>query len=244
MNPESRKRRPEYADVETSSEGYARRFSGEVGKYFLEVQKQITLELLKPWPQARILDVGGGHGQLALPLVEAGYEVTVAGSSPECQDRLARLLPAGSYTFQEGDLLALPFREKSFDVVLSFRLIPHLEAWPELITELCRLAGQAVIVDYPDLRSVNIFSKLLFQLKKAVEKNTRPFACFSRGEIMKEFQKNRFGRPLFRPEFFWPMALHRALKSGATSKNLEAFVQRMGLTGLLGSPIILRATPE
>jgi 2-polyprenyl-3-methyl-5-hydroxy-6-metoxy-1,4-benzoquinol methylase len=73
MNPEIRKHQPEYADVETSSEGYARRFSGEVGKYFLEVQTQITLELLKPWPRARVLDVGGGHGQLALPLVNAGY---------------------------------------------------------------------------------------------------------------------------------------------------------------------------
>jgi len=244
MNPEIRKHQPEYADVETSSEGYARRFSGEVGKYFLEVQTQITLELLKPWPRARVLDVGGGHAQLALPLVEAGHEVTVAGSRPECQDRLTRLLPAGSYAFQEGDLVALPFEDKSFDVVLSFRLIPHLEAWPELITELCRLAGQAVIVDYPDLRSVNIFSKLLFQLKKAVEKNTRPFACFSRGEIMNEFLKNRFGHPVFRPEFFWPMALHRAMKSGAASNNLESFVQRMGLTGLLGSPIILRVTPD
>ena len=244
MNAESRKYQPEYADVETSSEDYAQRFSGEVGKYFLEVQTQITLELLKPWPQARVLDVGGGHGQLALPLVNAGYAVTVAGSRPECQDRLTRLLPAESYAFQVGDLLALPFADKSFDVVLSFRLIPHLEAWPELIAELCRLAGQAVIVDYPDLRSVNIFSRLLFHLKKAVEKNTRPFACFSRGEIMNEFQKNRFGRPLFRPEFFWPMALHRALKSGAASKNLESFVQRVGLTGLLGSPIILRVTPE
>ena len=64
-------------DVETSSEDYARRFAGGVGAWFVEAQARITLELLAPWPRARVLDVGGGHAQLTGPLVEAGYDVTV-----------------------------------------------------------------------------------------------------------------------------------------------------------------------
>ena len=58
---------PETADVETSSEDYARRFSGRVGEYFLEVQARAALDLLVPWPGARVLDVGGGHGTLGIP---------------------------------------------------------------------------------------------------------------------------------------------------------------------------------
>ena len=65
---------PERADVETSSEGYARRFAGPVGRYFLKVQEEITLRLLAPWPRARVLDVGGGHAQLAPPLVAQGHQ--------------------------------------------------------------------------------------------------------------------------------------------------------------------------
>jgi 2-polyprenyl-3-methyl-5-hydroxy-6-metoxy-1,4-benzoquinol methylase len=235
---------PEFADVETSSEGYARRFSGPVGEFFLAIQTQITLELLKPWPGARVLDIGGGHGQLARPLVEAGFEVTVAGSHPSCQDRLKHILPLNSYNFVVGDLLSLPLENRSFHIVLSYRLLPHVEAWPKLIAECCRLAEKAVIVDYPDIRSINIFSKIFFQLKKAIEKNTRPFSCFSRRELRDAFAKNNFSRFLFRPEFFVPMVFHRALKSGILSRGLETVFQRSGLTSLLGSPVILRVTRE
>ena len=48
----------EDADVVTSSAAYARRFAGPVGSWFLEVQARITLELLRAWPRASVLDVG------------------------------------------------------------------------------------------------------------------------------------------------------------------------------------------
>ena len=219
-------------------------FPGRWGIFFLALQTQITLALLEPWPGAKILDIGGGHGQLALPLVKAGYQVTVAGSHPICRERLDRLLPPGSYDFKWGNLLSLPLEDQSFDIVLSFRLLPHVEDWPKLVAECCRLAGKAVIVDYPDIRSINIFSKLFFKVKKAIEKNTRPFSCFSRRELKDEFSKNHFGQTLFQPEFFLPMALHRALKSATVSRRLEAVCQGLGLTHLLGSPVILRVTPS
>ena len=63
---------PETADIETSSDGYAQRFAGAVGAWFLRVQEDATLRLLHAFPNARILDVGGGHGQLAPPLYAMG----------------------------------------------------------------------------------------------------------------------------------------------------------------------------
>ena len=59
----------EDADVETSSDAYARRFAGGVGRFFLGRQRDAVLALLAPFPRARVLDVGGGHGQLTGPLV-------------------------------------------------------------------------------------------------------------------------------------------------------------------------------
>ncbi|HEX9203914.1 MAG TPA: class I SAM-dependent methyltransferase, partial [Vicinamibacteria bacterium] len=67
----------EDADRETSSEEYARRFAGPLGAFFLEVQARTALELLRPWPGASVLDVGGGHAQIAGPLADAGHAVTV-----------------------------------------------------------------------------------------------------------------------------------------------------------------------
>src|SRR3972149_2530813 len=72
----------EDADVETSSEAYARRFAGPVGEFFLEVQAAATLDLLRPWPGSSLLEVGGGHGQLTGPPVEAGGDGTAYRRGP------------------------------------------------------------------------------------------------------------------------------------------------------------------
>lgn len=63
---------PETADIETASEDYATRFSGAVGEYFLELQLKIVLQFLEQYSATSLLDVGGGHAQLAVPLVEKG----------------------------------------------------------------------------------------------------------------------------------------------------------------------------
>ena len=73
----------EAPDIETSSENYARRFSGETGAWFLNVQENATMRMLSQYRGSTVLDVGGGHGQLAGPIAREGYQVTVLGSSDE-----------------------------------------------------------------------------------------------------------------------------------------------------------------
>lgn len=233
---------PETADIETSSEDYAKRFAGGVGSFFLDVQTAMTLDLLKPWPKATILDIGGGHAQLAVPLVHRGFDVTVAGSSEECRNRLDRLMEPGSFRFQQCNILSLPFEDKSFDIVVAFRLLPHVSQWQNLLAEMCRVSRKAVLVDYPDVLSFNIVSEHLFHAKKAIEGNTRPFTCFRREEITTEFVKHGFTQPVLRPELFVPMALHRAINRVTISKALEYFSRVTGMTYLFGSPVILRVT--
>jgi 2-polyprenyl-3-methyl-5-hydroxy-6-metoxy-1,4-benzoquinol methylase len=231
----------ETADIETASEDYASRFAGEVGTYFLQAQLDLLLDLLPDLaPGATVLDVGGGHAQLAVPLVHKGYAVTVTGSHDSCRQRLAQQLPEGSYSYQTCDMLQLPFADRSFDVVIAFRLVPHVERWPQLLAELARVSAQAVVIDYPDIRSINIMNFLLFRLKKKLEGNTRTFGLFSRSQIIGEFSRNGMGRPQMRPEFFLPMVLHRKLGSAALSRFLESCCSACGLTQLFGSPIILR----
>jgi len=228
------------ADIETSSEDYAKRFSGKIGDYFLSVQEAITLNFLKHKPGASVLDVGGGHAQLAVPLVKNGFKVTVMGSDETCRSRLDKLLQSGSFEFVTGNLLNLPFEDNYFDFVISFRLLTHEEKWEIQISELSRVAKYNVIIDYPDIRSFNIFYKLLFKLKKKFEGNTRTFYSFSRRDLIEEFQKNNFIKPVFKPEFFLPMVIHRAIKNVTLLKAVEKLFSILGLTKLFGSPVILR----
>jgi 2-polyprenyl-3-methyl-5-hydroxy-6-metoxy-1,4-benzoquinol methylase len=234
----------ETADVETSSAGYAQRFVGPVGEWFLAVQARATLELLGAWPGVRILDVGGGHGQLAGPLVEAGFELTVYGSDPVCGERVRRWVEAGQARFVSGDLLKTPFEDDAFDVVLSYRLLPHVARWRKLIAELCRVARVAVIVDYPTRRSVNAISGALFGLKRGIEKNTRPFIVFQDREIAEAFAACGFRVTARRPQFLLPMALHRGLALASVSRALERGLGALGLTRGFGSPVILRLEPR
>ena len=231
----------EDADVESSSEQYARRFAGPVGAFFLEAQARATLAALRPWPGARVLDVGGGHAQTAGPLVAAGYELTVYGSTPVCAARLKPWLQAGQARFEHGDLLALPFADRSFDAVLCYRLLPHVGHWPELLAELCRVAGRAVVVDYPTRRSVNAVAEAFFGLKKRVEGDTRPYTVFDDAEVEGALRAHGFAPSGRFAQFFWPMALHRALRSAGLARALEGLAAALTLTRRFGSPVILRA---
>jgi ubiquinone/menaquinone biosynthesis C-methylase UbiE len=232
----------EDADISTSSDDYARRFAGDVGRWFLETQSRVTLELLAALPAgASLLDVGGGHAQIAPALIEAGYKVTVVGSDPSCGARLQPWLSSGRCGFEVVDLQALPYPDKSFDAVLCFRLLPHSVSWATLIGELCRVARRSVVVDYPSSRSVNILSSQLFQLKRGIEVNTRPFLTFSPHEIRSAFSKYGFAATAERPQFLLPMVLHRWLNRSSVSKAAELPGRRLGLTRWFGSPVIVRA---
>ena len=230
----------EQADIETSSENYTTRFSGKVGKYFLDVQEQITLKLLEKENIKAILDIGGGHAQLAVPLVKKGYDVTVTGSNISCRARLDKFLNSDEFKFKECNFLYLPFDDNSFDAVICFRLLTHEKNWKILIKEMCRVSKNTIIIDYPDIRSFNIFYKILFNFKKQFEKNTRTFRSFSRAELKKEFFDHQFAKFYFKPQYFLPMVIHRFFKQEILSKFSEGLFKIIGLQYLFGTPVILK----
>ena len=230
----------ETADIETSSEEYARRFAGDVGKWFLKIQEEATLQLLGPYRNANILDVGGGHGQLTKPLLDSGFKVTIFGSTTACATRILPLRDGKYCQFTTGNLLTLPFIDRAFDVVISYRLLPHVTNWEQLLSEMCRVAKTSVIVDYPEAHSINYLIPWLFNLKKHIEKNTRQFRCFKNDELLERFESYGFALSDRVPEFFLPMVLHRTMKTANLSNALERAFRRIGLTARWGSPVILK----
>lgn len=235
---------PETPDIETSSDNYAQRFAGAIGAWFLRVQEDATLHMLRDFPNAQLLDVGGGHGQLTPALVQRGYGVTVLGSHVCCRNRIQSLIDQNLCTFEVGNILDLPYPDRAFDIVISYRLLPHVVQWKQCISELTRVAQYVVLIDYPSTRSVNYIAPLLFQLKKRLEGNTRSFLSFRESELLWTFQACGFKRIDRFPEFFFPMVVHRVLKSPKLSSTIEHICQIVGLTSILGSPIILKLIRE
>ncbi|MCZ7592510.1 MAG: class I SAM-dependent methyltransferase [Kiritimatiellae bacterium] len=229
---------PETADIETSSAGYAARFAGPIGKWMLVRQENIALEFLRNANVKSVLDVGGGHGQLAKPMADAGMDVTVLGSAPVCAERLSDVLTTGRCNFVVGNVIALPFPDKSFDAVVSVRLLPHCERWQELIQELARVAKNIVVVDYPLASGLNKLAPWLFEAKKKMEKNTRTWRNFTHAEVSDAFTLHGFSRSGRQGQFLWPMVIHRKLGSPAISSALEAIPGALGLTRRLGTPVL------
>lgn len=227
-------------DIFTSSDDYAGRFDGKVGEWMLQVQEQATLRMLAPYPNSTVLDVGGGHGQLTGPLIRSGHRVTVLGSSEECKARIQSVLDDGQIAFQVGSILNMPYPDQSFDVVISYRLLAHLIRWQEFLRELARVAKKAVIVDYPEVRSVNSLAPYLYGLKKRLEPNTRRFQCLRETQLLEVFKEVGFRRADRFPQYLLPMMLHRALRRPRLSSAAEGFFRLTGLTALLGSPVILK----
>jgi 2-polyprenyl-3-methyl-5-hydroxy-6-metoxy-1,4-benzoquinol methylase len=195
---------------------------------------------LDPYRNANILDVGGGHGQLTKPLLDSGFTVTIFGSATACATRILHLRDGRYCRFITGNLLKFPFIDRAFDVVVSYRLLPHVTNWEQLLSEMCRVAKTAVIVDYPEVRSINYLTPWLFKLKKQIERNTRPFRCFKDNELLERFESYGFALSERIPEFFLPMVLHRSLKTTNLSNALERAFRRIGLTAKWGSPVILK----
>jgi len=232
---------PETADIETSTDEYAGRFSGAHGAWMLHIQENITKEMIQKEPGIRtILDVGGGHGQLARPLVNTGFDVTVIGSNATCAHRIQDLIDAGKCRFDVGNVVALPYADQSFDAVICFRLVTHCERWPQLISEMCRVARHVVVIDYPTSQSLNSIAPMLFNAKKKFETNTRTWTLFRHAQIKETFLSSGFHPAGRKGQFFFPMVVHRMLKNRGISAFMETISRVVGLNYLLGSPVIAK----
>lgn len=232
---------PERPDIETSSAGYASRFKGAAGRYLLDVQSRAILDAIRDIPPGTALDVGGGHGQLVDLLRSMGWRVTVHGTDPACEQNLRELHGKVDVPFLLGNLDHLPAADGSYDLVIAVRLLSHVDAWPGLVAEMCRVARRAVVVDYPSKFALNALTPLLFGLKKSLEGNTRTYTSFARSELAAAFGHEGFEVRRVVKQFFLPMVIHRVGKGAAPLRLAESLCRVSGLTALAGSPAILRA---
>ena len=96
-------------------------------------------------PGARVLDVACGAGLIALPLAEDGYRVDGVDLSEGSLEVARQRAPANA-TFRVGDATSLDAPDASYDAVLLFDMLEHVEDPARVMAEAGRVVRPGGVV--------------------------------------------------------------------------------------------------
>ena len=116
----------------------------ELGRITDGIEEELILDLIGPVAGKPLLDVGCGDGMLSVRLAQAGADVTGV-------DKNRRMLAAARHQAEEassqiafvgGDAQALPFDDRSFDIVVSVTMLCFVPEPERSVREMARVLRQ------------------------------------------------------------------------------------------------------
>jgi 2-polyprenyl-3-methyl-5-hydroxy-6-metoxy-1,4-benzoquinol methylase len=115
---------------------------------------------------AQVLEIACGSGEFSKILGERGAVVTAADISSAAVERTRRLTKGLSVTCGVADLMALPYRDESFDLVVSLETLEHTPSPFQATAELVRVTrpGGRLIITTPNYMSLMGISRGLMRL--------------------------------------------------------------------------------
>ncbi|MGA7732170.1 MAG: class I SAM-dependent methyltransferase [Chloroflexia bacterium] len=92
-------------------------------------------------PHTTFLEPGIGTGRLALPLIRRGYSYTGIDTSGQMMKELRRKVRGitANLSLVQADVTALPFKDSSFDVVLTAQVLYLVPDWQLALAEMRRV---------------------------------------------------------------------------------------------------------
>jgi 2-polyprenyl-3-methyl-5-hydroxy-6-metoxy-1,4-benzoquinol methylase len=232
-----------YADRSNARSFDDRRFGGVIGELVAGTQARVLTNMIGRIQDRRILDVGTGTGRAALLFARGGARVTGVDASEEML-AIARQRASTQHVgvdFEVGDAHALHFGDRSFDAVVSLRLLMHVPNWQRCIGELCRVADRLVVVDYPSAVSVALLESIARRIRHALGGRTEAYRVFRPSTIAGAFDSNGFRVRSVHRQFVLPIAFHKAIGSQRFTVKLERALDRLGLLKVFGSPVTVVA---
>jgi SAM-dependent methyltransferase len=232
-----------YADPAMADRFERVRFGGPIGALLAETQARVLLDFTSPLAGRAVLDVGTGTGRAALALAAGGAQVTGVDASSEML-RVARERAGArglAITFTPGDAHALPFEPASFDVAVCLRVLMHTPDWARCVGELCRVARQRVVLDYPALLSAAALQSIGRRAAAALGMTVEAYRVLPERAVRRELARHGFRVTAVHRQFVLPIALHKRVGSRAVTERIEAGLARAGLLRVLGSPVTVMA---
>ena len=232
-----------YADPAMAEAFDGMRFSGPVGQLIAEQQAQVIAAFLDPLAGQQILDVGTGTGRGAIALALRGARVTGVDASAEML-AVARRRAADAgvqVEFVQGDAHGLAYADRSFDAVTCLRVLMHTPDWRQSLAELCRVARDRVLFDYPALVSAAALQSAARRLANIAGGKTEAYRVFAERAVRAALRANGFEITGLDRQFVLPIALHKKIGSATATTRIERGLRQVGVNWLLGSPVTIVA---
>ncbi|MFL6278698.1 MAG: class I SAM-dependent methyltransferase [Vicinamibacterales bacterium] len=232
-----------YADPAMAEAFDGLRFSGPIGQLIARTQEQIISGFLDPIEGRTVLDVGTGTGRAAIALSRRGARVTGVDASAEMLAVAGRRSrDAGvDVRFLPGDAHGLAFESRSFDAVICLRVLMHTPEWRTSLAELCRVARDRVVFDYPAFWSAAALQAAFRRAAQTFGSGVEAYRVFRGSAIAAALASHGFRITGEHRQFVLPIAVHKRLNSEAATGRIERAFSRAGLTRVFGSPVTVLA---
>jgi len=105
---------------------------GESEKYWLDPSRE-SYYFLHRWKNMgfkTMLDLGCGLGRHSIMFASAGFDVTAFDISQEALERTGQWAKKEGFNVEcvQGDMLSLPFKDNTFDCLISMNVISHTDS--------------------------------------------------------------------------------------------------------------------
>lgn len=232
-----------YADAGMAERFDAMRFSGPIGRLIADTQEQQIAAFLDPLAGRRVLDVGTGTGRAAIALARRGAVVTGVDASAEMLEVAARRAreSGAAVTFARGDAHRLEFADRSFDAVVCLRVLMHTPDWRRSLAELCRVAADRVVFDYPARWSAAALQAVARRVAHRFDRRVEAYRVFSSRAVAGALEAEGFRVAGEHRQFVLPIALHKAIGWPRFSLGSRELSRQVGLLQRFGSPVTLVA---
>lgn len=121
-----------------------------IQKILLDNFFNTLVQIIRPRQVSRVLDVGCGEGFTLSRLSEQkiGEHLEGIEYSKTAIEIGRKIHP--KLTFKQGDIYNLPYKNNSFDLVISTEVLEHLENPKRALLELIRVSGKYLLLSVPN----------------------------------------------------------------------------------------------